>query len=506
VIGGDPAPGSPDSVAAAAAVLSRVSSMASEARQALLGAAGELDVGRWRGTAADVFRQDVGTLPKELADVVVSYEEASAALCTYRQALQSAQRDAVGVRAAATQAAADAMAADAQQRQAQQTAAGARSQVSSGIYRLNVLRKQLAVTSDPATNASLQTSVNAAQCSVTRYEADLRSAQAAHDRHAGDAAEAKGRLARAIGQAESIRGQVSAAVTTAATLLARAERDAQLPNLVQQKMSELRDAVLEYGPVLADTLQLGASMFALAAIVFPFGAPVFLAGALICAGGSLLATLSVDSVSPGGLTTDRLLDLGVRTLTLIAMALAPGAGMLAKGAGWAATAASAGQQYKEHGDAGLYFLAGGMVLGFVGSKVGGVLVGKAIGSAKKSATLTRLLQGVSKDVASSHNKVLNVPLVSHSPYVQSLYGVGTVKGGQFLPGPIPKPRPQDHALSSAAVAAKAGEIGGEATDHLTDWLKTQLLQPDAEKEIDINLPIRGSEARSDRSAGGGGAW
>ena len=531
VIGGDPAPGSPDSIAAAEAVLSKVSSMASEARQSLLSAAGDLDVSRWRGTAADVFRRDISALPTELADVVVSYEEASAALSAYRRALQSAQQEAAGVRAAATQAAADASQASAQQAQAQMSVAGLRSQLNSAMNQLSVLRKQLALATDPATHATLQTSANSAQSSVMRYESDLRSAQSAHDRHAGDAAEARDRFDRAIGQAESIRSEVGSAVTTAAELLARAERDAQLPSVVQRTMSELRETIVEYGPVLADTLQLGASLFAMAAVILPFGAPVLLACALICAAGSLAVAILADSLSPGGFTPDRLLDLGVKTLTLITLALIPEAGLVAKGAGlvarssegvatvvkgaavfakgagWAANGLSAAQAYEEHGQAGLEFAAGGMVLGFAGSrfagsKAGGVLAGNVIGSVKKSPTLTRLLQGVSKDVANSHGTVLSIPLVSHSPYVQSLYGVGSVKGGEFLTGPVIKTGAQGHALSSSALAAKVGEDAEAATDGATS-LVTDVLPPDPEKEIDINLPIRGSGARPPASGAGG---
>ena len=482
--------------------MSKVSSMAAEARQSLVGAAGELDVSRWRGTAADGFRQDIGALPTQLTDVVVSYEEASAALSAYRLALQSAQREAGGVRAAAMQAAADASQASAQQSQAQQTAAGLQSQLSSAVYRRNVLRTQLAAATDPATHTTLQSSVNTAQSGVMRFEADLQSAQAAHDRHAGDAAEARDRLARSLGQAESIRSQVGAAVATAAALLARAERDAHLPNMVQRTVSELRETIVEYGPVLADTLQLGASLFMLAAMFLPLGAPVFMACALICTGGSLLATLAVDSLSPGGLTTDRLLDLGVKTLTLIAMALVPEAGMLAKGAGWAATGASTLQEYKQHGPDGLAFALGGMVLGTAGSKFGGAIAGKVLGSAKKNPTVRRLLRDVSKDIANSHTKVLSVPVVSHSPYVQSLYGVGSVKGGQFLNGTVTKPSSQAHALSSAALATQLGESAGAATDSITDWVKTKLLKPNTDVQIDINLPMRGSEAQQPGGAGG----
>ncbi|MGZ4531126.1 MAG: hypothetical protein ACXVXP_02110 [Mycobacteriaceae bacterium] len=505
VIGGDPAPGSPDTVAAAAAVLSRVSSMASEARQALLGADGELDVSRWRGTAADAFRQDVSTLPRDLGDVAISYEEASAALLAYERALQSAQLAAASIRAAATQAASDATHARAQQGRAEQAAAGARSQLNSAVYRLSVLRKQIALATDPAARAALQASANAEQSSVARHEADLGLAQAAHDRHARDAAEAQDRLGDAIRQAESIRRQVSSAVDTAASLLARAERDAHVPNLVQQEMAKIRETIVEYGPVLADTLQLGASLFALAALILPFGAPAFMACALICAGGSLLATLTVDSLAPGGLTTDRLLDLGVKTLTLIAMALVPEAGLLAKSAGWAATGASTLQQYEEHGSEGLAFVVGGMLLGAAGSKAGGAVAGKVFGSVRKNATVGRLLQGVSNDIAKSNSKVLTVPLVSHSQYVQSLYGLGRIPPGGFLRGNGVSSAPQGRALKSSALAAEAGEMGGETATHLADWVATKMLKPDTSQEIDINLPIRGSGVRQDRSGAGGSA-
>jgi uncharacterized protein YukE len=324
LVGGNPAPGSPQSVAAAAAVLEQVADLAAEARQTLIRSTGQLGAGDWKGTAADAFRRSVTELPQRLGEVEQSYAEASGALQSFRDALEHAQYEAQAALRMAEQAAADRDAAHRKRDSARGDVTSLRASRLSAAARLTVLLAQRTTTIDPTQRAALDAPIAAARTRVNRLQADEDAAERTEDHHAAAGDEAEDRLRRAKERAEAIKRDLRSRADAAIRALAAAERDAHLPNFLERAGSDAKHLLVTYGPKVAGIFQIAQTVFSIAAMVFPPGAVVFGAAALICGGTALIFTTSAQALSPEGMTGAAWAELGLGALGLVAGGFALG--------------------------------------------------------------------------------------------------------------------------------------------------------------------------------------
>ena len=503
LIGGDPAPGSPDAVASAASALRTVSDLATEAHNNLVQQAGQAGITRWKGSAADTFRDDIHKLPTQLDDLTVSYREASGALVSFHYTLEQAQFDARAALAAAQQAIADRDAAKARMQAAQAEADALSSQHRSAQLKLAGLQTQQTVSIDPVHRTSLNSPIAATRSQLSRLDGDLGSARQNVSRHTQSMHDAQSRLDQAVRAADGIRSRITAAVDVAVRVLQQAERDGHLPNWWQQHLTETKQLLVEYGPVLIQSLKLCETLFSLAALVFPPGAAIFGAAALICGVGVLLLSAATYASSPGGLTPARWLDLGKDTLDVAVSATGlAGASKLASAAkfataskwlGYSQEAEDVGEQTYRNGTKGLVVATTTHLLGHGTENALGAGLRKASAQAAKSEKVVSVLDAISRDVGRSKTTVLGVPLVSgmDSRATQSLLASGRDKFGHLAYGnqAANDPSIADNLMGKEEVADLQNKFAGAGQDKLFEKVEAFLLpeKPDAQPEIDIDL-------------------
>ncbi len=482
LIGGDPAPGSPEAVGTAAGALAAVATLAEGAANLLHSNGNGLDPSSWSGAAAAAFRAEIHDLPQQLSVVTASYRDATSALRSYQGELEAAQAQARGALAEAVQAASDENAAERSRQTAQDEADAYGRQLAATNAAIKTVRHQLSTSVDPQQQSTLTAQLANLCNTANSQRANLRSAEDTAARHSSSRDDAARRLGDACVRADQIREDLQSASHQLAQALKAAEREAHLPNLLARTLTVLKEDVETYGPVVLDSLNLGATIFSTLALVFPPGAAVFTAAALVCGGAFVLGSLLVDSLRPGGITEHDLLALGMQTLGLLASATVVGrawkiggsAERLAVDGKWLGRAASGGQlamDVHDHGLKGGLIDVGGMFVGRVGGhfveKLGAQGVRTVIGDANKNPAIRRTLTAISRDIGKSDSQLFKIPLVSEqdSRYAQSLLGSGRLQshGGQFLPGHSPGGKLlRDHALSQHSVDERTGDTVEEA--------------------------------------------
>lgn len=238
LLGGDPAPGSPAHVDAAAATFNRIGTAAEEVGRGLTRAEGDSAIAAWKGAAADQFRRQLGGLPRDLNRMSGSYRAAADALRRYSRSLSAAQQEAVRARELATQADRDARTAAASRDAAQsQMDAITRRLVTARLERERAtVRYNLAT--DPAEKSRLSAAAQAARATVLRLEADLRAARSDRDRHQRARDESLSRLRAQKAVAQRIQKQMAGAASGCAAAIRRAEGEARSQSWLQRTGSE----------------------------------------------------------------------------------------------------------------------------------------------------------------------------------------------------------------------------------------------------------------------------
>lgn len=520
LIGGDPAPGSPESVRTAATALKSVAELAGEVLQSLTQETGEVGVERWKGTAADTFRQDIAHLPDSLRDVERSYDEASKALISYEGTLERAQYDARAALTAATQAAADRDQAKSRRDSAQHNADALRSQRRSAGVRLESLRLQQSVSLDPVHRSSLDSPIASTRSQVSRLDADVADADHAVARQTAAINEAEDRLRRASGQADAIRHEISDAVDRAVAALKQAERDAHLPSWLQRTEADLKQDWKTYSPVLAESvhkleadaknwlqtygpevinlLDDAQMVFAIAAMI-PTPLSPFLAGAaLACGATALILSAAKDATQPGGITTKDWLDLGVRTLSVASDGVLLKAGKVAKTAEEAARVTNSARKAATIGEeASKGWRTASTVLSYGSDATGIVKNAEENGGSPEAfvyATAGYVIgKGATTGLTKGIQKLEGVPAVRN--HINSMTetlnkdvhvsGSGTdLHVGLKNPHPGPMARP-----STAAVEKTTEDVIDKGGDKPRDWIQEKVSgmtpsQPDVHFDLD----------------------
>lgn len=224
LIGGDPAPGSADAVETASRAFLRVATLARETREGLEKDVAQLGIGKWKGTAAAAFRNDVRELPTRLGEVDESYETAGRALHAFHLQLERSQGEARAARTAAEQAEADRKSAQQRLDGARMEAGALRSQRRSANAKLLAVQTQQAVTIDPAQRSSLDASVASARSRSNRLHAEVKAADQTVTRHETSVREAEARLKQAQADATRIRERMNVYVDGAVGALKQAEK------------------------------------------------------------------------------------------------------------------------------------------------------------------------------------------------------------------------------------------------------------------------------------------
>ena len=509
LLGGNPAPGSPQSVAAAAGVLGQVADLAADARQTLIRSTGQLGSGDWKGAAADAFRQSVLELPDRLGEVEQSYAEASDALRSFRDALEHAQYEAQAALRMAEQAAADRDTAHRRRDGAKGDVTSLRTSRLSAAARLTVLLAQRTTTIDPVQRAALDAPVAAAKTRVNRLQADEDAAERTVDRFDSMVDEAEDRLHRAKERAEAIKRDLRARADAAIRALAAAEREAHLPSFLERWGSDAKDLLVEYGPKVAGILTIAQTVFSIAAMVFPPGAVIFGAAALICGGTALILTTSAQALSPEGMTGAAWADLALGTLGLVAGGFALGSAVKTAQAAKAgidvasktALLARADQlkragdlvdktveyggvvkdgieNYQEEGWTGVVKAGGSYVIGKVGEAGAGKALEAGVRRANSVPALRDELTAMSSSLVQDTRAAtqFDLPVDPDSTRtVQSLLGLGHVPPGGLLPGNVAGTAAGsvlDHAAGAEAVSDLAKELAGGAIDYVDAGLES----------------------------------
>ncbi|MEI4273039.1 putative T7SS-secreted protein [Klenkia sp. LSe6-5] len=482
-LGGDPAPGSPESVDHGATALAAVASLAREAARDLRASSGRLGPTTWKGEAADAFRSGVLELPDRLSDVDLSFSQASSALTRYRDALDHAQAEARGALRNAQQAQSDLAAARTREAAARAAADAARRSQLSARTETTRLEAQQALTVDPTQRTSLQGPIATARARGDRAAAQASSARADLDRHAGAVQAAQEQLDRARARADGLRDRIRSAAEVAARALAAAEEQGHLPGFLERAYSDTKAWVVEYGPQAAEYLSLAATVLTFAAMVLPFAAPVLLGVALVVGAASLLLTIGSHAWSEEGMTAGAWLDVGLSTLGLVGTALglgvvlkgaqvglgtARGAGMLTQG-GLQKSAALVGhlqdgtqilqggvEGYEEDGVAGALrgsaVAATTIVAGHAFAKVSSVGVLAAVEQAHRNPDVSARLTDMGRRLRQASDASPFVVDADGTRDLQSLLAHGRSAPGGFLPGnhtATPGPGALlDHAVST----------------------------------------------------------
>ncbi|MGY1831652.1 hypothetical protein ACI8AA_14665 [Geodermatophilus sp. SYSU D01180] len=529
LVGGHPAPGSPDAVRSAASAMAQVAELAGDARHVFSQSAGRLDPSVWRGSAADAFRADIDDLPDRLREVSDSHRKAAAALRRFGDELEDLRFEADGVLRQADQA-------DADRRQARQRRDAAENELESlrgrkrGASRdLTALQSQRACAVDPAQAAAMQQPLTSAQSRLNRLSADVRAAEDTVRRHERAIEDAEERLRRAVRRAQDIAGRVAGAVGNAVRDLQAAEQAAHLPGWWERQWTDANVWLDENAERWIRRLEGIQSVLSFAAMVFPPFAPAFTVAALALGGAAFVLSVAKVAASDEGFSGANVLDLGVKFIGLAAGATAAGA---ARNLGSAAKLAAAGDDTlaaariasanrltkvgewlggaEDFGKVGHGFVEGGVAGG--ATAVGAYVVGKGVtygGSRLLREGLDELnetrvagpLKNISRSLAGRNPDGTNTTVsLSDLPNVQglqSLLGTGRVHPGNSLPGLTPGvPRDDiNRAMSDQAL----DQFTREAIEAPAKWASEQgvklgvgaavdLLDGPDGPELEIELP------------------
>lgn len=524
LIGGHPAPGSVEGVDEVVTAFTRVSTRVDSVRHGLRRAGGDVSIAEWRGDAADAFRARIDKLPAELDLISVSFGLGASALRTYAEALRTAQAEALRVGVAARLASDDAHRAERARNQAQADIDSVTGRVRAARRQRDHAQAQWASATDPATRATLLSGLESARAQVRRLESDLRSVTADRDRRERERLEAVDRLDRQRREAAAIRQRVREAASTAVAALRRAEKDAHLPSWLARTREDGRVRLVTYGPAVADSLDLGVTLFSAAAKILPAGAPVFLTFAAVLGSSAILINVAVMAGSPGGVTAERLIHLGGEAAGVLAAAV--GLGAIGKGAAAAASLGRATTALGYAGDAADVAEAGAKDgWGGVERSLTGIVVGRAAGavSAKvlkttisgmnhnptTAAWLTQASRAVKRahtaDVLGTHS-IPGVDATGGTRAIQSMLAVGRIPPGGLLPAHDGAKLLTSHALGRAetdGVFAAVGEtipeeVGGLVDGRPVSWVVDQLTggghgsETDVDDGVEIILPMRTS--------------
>lgn len=515
LVGGHPAPGSPEGVETVGAAFTRLAGLVDDVRQDLKQTGARSGVGGWQGEAGDAFRKQISALPGELMSISVSYRQGAAAMRTYAVALRRQQ-------VAASRAVGQAEEAAAEVARAERARDEAQAQIHSLDGRLRQARAQrdraqaqYNAAPDAETRSALSPGLDAARALVRRLEADLRAATAERDRQDRALRNARDRLEDAQADAERVRGSITQAADAAIRALEAAEKEANLPDWIARAKGDAKVWFTTYGPAIAEAFELGVTLFSVAAKLFPPGAPVFLTFAAICGGGAFLVTFGTMLSSPEGVTTEQLLRLGGQALSIAAAvagvsALAHArkaadaarlaqaahgtsvAGVAAKTAMDAAvssqklaTAANALEWVRD----GVHVAEGSVRDGWAGGlRAGtGVVIGRGAGWATshalkasisglhKNPVTSGLLNDASRAVAESHGTAgihssTVTDLVGGPRAIQSMLGVGHIPPGGALPGHNGLPYLDSHALSRVRTDDAFKQVGEFVPEEVGEWL------------------------------------
>ncbi len=511
ILGGDPAPGSLASLDTVMRDFGRVAERSAEAAGTLRRIGADVGVQRWTGTAAAAFKDNLGKAPGNLDKAAGSYAAAVRALRAYHDFLTHAQQRANSLRSLANQAAADEAEAVRKLADAKSRLASLEGQRRTAAARSTQLKLQIAATTDSTAKTQLQAVLSRVQATIRRLDADVNAAKADAARHQNACDDARRRLESARRQAVKLGEEARRAADTAARQLQEAEKQAQLPNAAERAWTETREFVAEYGPVLVGTLQLGSTLFSIAAAVFPVGAPIFLAGSLICGGMSLLLDVGVTANTPGGFTTEKLWDLGSRALGVAATAVGFGAMKAAATGGasistWARTdkvldvvrgGVELFEGYATGGASGLVGAAGALVLTkgttYVGGYVGGKVLQAGVGGLNHVPVVKDGIKALSVDVRQSPGPFgMTVP-VSTVREQQALLAGSHIPPGGFTYGNSGSSL-ADHRLAQKETTELFKEATKDSLDDAVDQLGVDdliasfLVASEPTPEIDINLP------------------
>lgn len=421
LIGGDPAPGSPDSIGSACAALARIADIAAQAREDLVRQTGAAGIEHWKGSAADAFRADVATLPGDLDTLGSSYREASRALSNFRDVLSTAQADAASALRIAAQAKADRDAAVARRDNARSEVAALTLRHLKAQSSMAALQAQQKLSIDPAQRSSLNTPISAARSQVSRLSGDVNSAKQAASRYQAQIDDADRRLRDAQQRADTVRKTLSAAADRATDAIEQAEREAHLPGWAQEKLERAGAWVTRNAENIKTVLSVVQMVLTVASMVFPVAAPVLMGLSLLCAVAILATDVVKTANSPEGFSAANMWELGGDLLGVIASAAGFGAmlkvasaskGFAAvntsvqaskdlttirtlssvdKVARWGEDAAQVGEGVAKNGWEGGVTAAGTILLGKGLEKGGGALIRTAANQANGSPAIKTLL-------------------------------------------------------------------------------------------------------------------
>lgn len=504
LIGGDPAPGSPDTVGTSSTALRRVGDIAGQARSDLAAKAGAAGVQTWTGAAADAFRDDMGKLPSQLGLINTSYEEAATALDRFRSVLTDAQAEARAALALATQAAADRDAAVQRHRSAESEVEALTVQKAKAQASLVALQTQQKLSLDPAHRSSLNAPITSSTSQVNRLSGDLTSAKQAAARYQSQIDDANARLKQAQQRADTIRQRLDQAANTAADALKIAERDAQLPSWAAEHLQRSMQYVTRNAANIKNVLQVVQMICTVASMVFPVAAPVLMTVSLVCAGLVLATDLVKDADTPGGFSTGNLWELGGDALGVIASAAGLGAMTkaisaskgfeavgtsikasqdlnAARGLATASKFANTGQQiaqvgqgYAEHGATGALVAVGTMALGNAVADKGSTKLLDALADVKSSPAIRSELSDMSLELKTDDPtpNLVGTP-IDGLPYTPGIRGV-LASGHQGQVGQV-------------LGAQYASELVDPVKDYAVDQLLPRLEDAIAGPDIDIDL-------------------
>lgn len=535
LIGGHPAPGTPEGVEAVGAAFTTLAVRVDEVRDDLRQAGSRSGVGAWRGEAADAFREQISALPGELLSISVSYRQGATAMRTYAAALRREQTAAIRAVEQGEIAASEAS-------RAERARNDAKAQIDSLNGRLRQARAQrdraqaqYDAAPDAEARATLYPGLQSARALVRRLDADLRAATAERDRQERARRSAVERLEDAQGDAERVRDRIRAAAEAAVRALEQAEKEANLPGWLAREWEDAKVWVATYGPVIAESLDLGVTLFSLAAKIIPAGAPIFLTLAAACGTVAIVVNLAAMAATPGGFTTDRILHVAGEAVGVLAAiaglgalqraATSASAATKAATAAKAAHAAKAGTVLSRVKD-GVEIAEAGAADGWAGveRKVTGLVVSEAAGFASthalrgtirglhKNQATSEWLNEASRMVKKAHTvEITGVDLLpdratsaSGERAIQSMLGFGRIPPGGFLPAHEGAEILESHALPRAGTEAAfgtAGKVLPDAVDALADdgpaaWLLERFGRGTAEPaddDVAITLPMRTSD-------------
>ena len=505
ILQGNPAPGSPAELDVTVRAFTRVSVQAEDARSALNKVATAVDPSIWQGTAANAFRDSLDQLPDQLAKVGISYADAARALRDYCATLTSAQARAAALRQTAEDAAAEIARAESRARDAQDHADAAERRRRDATIRRDTLRRQLASTTDASMHAQVANQLASADAAVRRAQGDHDQSCGRRDAHRRAADSAREHLSRTIAQAKRLFQDVTAAAEAAARLIEAAESEAQLPNWLEQRLTEAKEILVTYGPVLVDTLQLAATLFSIAAAVLPIGAPIFLTASLICGGAALLLNIGITAASPAGFTTAKLLELGLQALTVAAAACGLGAISNLK---WAATASkvidvtsSAGnvaKGYVDGGVGGAVTAAGCVLLGKGVAKVGGAALKGVAAKLTRDDRTSGTIAALSRQVRAAGNDGLFHGRIKVDPMAvrqqQALLTGKAIPPGGFQFGNTAGRgvnTPLNHNPTAAKIEDAFEDAVGEPAEPVLEWVRDEVIariKAGREAEPELSLP------------------